>query len=89
MKSKMNFYSVKFNCDGDYHVVDVEAASHRDAIRKIMDEVGNSSTIIHDCTLVKETNYPKWAKWAFWFCVANLIGQIALVIENLINLKGN
>lgn len=49
----------------------------------------NGSARIQSVLLANDTDSPKWAKWAFWVAVANLIGQIALVIENLINLKGN
>lgn len=30
-----------------------------------------------------------WAKAAFWVSVPNLLGQILLVVENFINLRGN
>lgn len=30
-----------------------------------------------------------WAKWAFWVAVFSAVGQVLLVVENYLNLKGN
>lgn len=85
---KCRDYEVTFVTGDCVRKINVEAENHREAVRTIMKEV-DTNCDIYSVVLVKDTDTPKWAKWAFWVGVANLVGQIALVIENLINLKGN
>lgn len=85
---KCRDYVVTFELADKLCKVNVEAENHEEAIHLIMKET-NGEAVISSVLLANDTNSPKWAKWAFWVGVANLVGQIALVIENLINLKGN
>lgn len=85
---KCRDYVVTFLYGDELNKINVEAENHREAIRYIMNET-HGVAHIQSVLLANDTNSPKWAKWAFWVGVANLVGQIALVIENLINLKGN
>lgn len=88
MKCRRRDYEVAFTYRNEQMKVNVEAEDHMKAVLSIMRET-QSEAHIQSVLLAKDTNPPKWVKWAFWVGVANLIGQIALVIENLINLKGN
>lgn len=88
MKSRYRDYEVTFGVDDKVVKVNVEAENHLEAVSLITKEV-HGDIDIYSVLLAKDTISPKWAKWAVYVGVANLVGQIALVIENLINLKGN